>query len=234
MDAARGRRLASPELWGAGRRLPTRGWHNTMMASTTTPRGQATRDRIIDTAGRLMHDRGVDAVSLDQVLDAAGAGKGQLYHYFANKEELLAAVAEEQASRILQGQGDCQLDSWEGIAAWFDAVVSVHHSTGCNGCPVGSLAAELAAADHPEVHARIKAFFASYVGALADGLTVMRDRGDLVATADPASLAAFVVSVQQGGGILAIAVKDVAPLRQALDHAYAYLRGFASDAAGPG
>ncbi len=52
-----------------------------------TAKGQATRRRIVDTAADLMVERGVLAVSLDDVGRVTSTSKSQMYHYFANKEK---------------------------------------------------------------------------------------------------------------------------------------------------
>ncbi|WP_394327032.1 TetR/AcrR family transcriptional regulator, partial [Mycobacteroides abscessus] len=50
----------------------------------------------MDAAATLMYHNGVSTTSLDDVLTAAGAGKGQMYHYFDGKADLVAAVIERQ------------------------------------------------------------------------------------------------------------------------------------------
>ena len=71
----------------------------------TTDRGRATRERILEAASELFYRQGVTATGLDQVVTASGTGKGQLYHYFADKRELVHAVIERQISRGPRGTG---------------------------------------------------------------------------------------------------------------------------------
>ena len=56
----------------------------------------------------------------------------------------------------------------------------------------------------------------------------MRARGELVARADPATLAAATMASIQGGLLLTQTRKNARPLRVALDAALAYLRTFAA------
>src|SRR5207237_6882287 len=58
-------------------------------SSPVTSKGRATRARIVDAAARLAYERGVAGTSLDDVGLAAGVGRSQPYHYFADKGELL-------------------------------------------------------------------------------------------------------------------------------------------------
>ena len=59
-----------------------------------TARGARTRERIVEAAADLMYVRGIGATTLDDVLEASGASKSQLYRHFANKDELVRAVVE--------------------------------------------------------------------------------------------------------------------------------------------
>jgi len=51
-------------------------------------------EQLLATASRLFNQRGVDGVSLDDIADALGATKGALYHYFADKRELILSCYE--------------------------------------------------------------------------------------------------------------------------------------------
>jgi hypothetical protein len=60
--------------------------------SRRTARGAATCERIVATTADLMHRQGVAATTLDQVVDTSGISKSQLYHYFPDKDALVAEV----------------------------------------------------------------------------------------------------------------------------------------------
>lgn len=51
-----------------------------------------TRARIVDSARVLFNRRGFDAVSIDDVMSAAGLTRGGFYHHFDNKQSLYAAA----------------------------------------------------------------------------------------------------------------------------------------------
>ena len=207
------------------------------MTTTTKPttrepktrRGRASRERIIVAAADLMFVRGVRGTGLDDVIATAGVGKGQLYHYFADKDALVRAVIARQTARILDGQRPAldTLDTWAAIAAWFDLLVTSQERQGCvGGCPLGSLASELSDQDEA-ARVDLVAAFDQWEGYLARGLERMRARGELRAAADPAALAATAMASIQGGLLLAQTRRDVRALRLALDGALTYLRTFA-------
>jgi AcrR family transcriptional regulator len=56
---------------------------------------------VLDAAATLFAERGVDAVSMDDVVAAAGVGKGTLYRRFGDKSGLAAALLDDR-ERALQ------------------------------------------------------------------------------------------------------------------------------------
>ena len=176
--------------------------------------------------------RGVHATSVDDVLAEAGAGKSQFYHYFRNKQDLVRQVLAFQVDRHVTSLPElyARLDSWDGIAAWLDTVVGWMEEREClGGCPIGSMAAEVADREEELAPDLVKAFdlFRRHLGG---GLAAMQERGEIRPEADPQRLADFVLAAQQGGMLLAKTYKELEPLRRALDEAFRYLKTFASPA----
>ena len=188
-----------------------------------TERGRRTRALIIDAAATLMYQRGVSVTSLDDVLAAADSGKSQLYHYFDNKADLVAAVIQRQLQLVLARQPRLQqIDSWDGIEAWAAEILQAHSAPGGPfACPLGTIAAELK--NDETFRPLLDAAFRQWEAPLARGLHVMQDRGELVADADPERLATAVIAALQGGMLLARVRGDITPLRDALDSAIAQL-----------
>ena len=200
--------------------------------STTGPatnKGRATRDRILDTASALVFEHGVAGTTLDDVRSAAKVSKGQLYHYFADKDDLIHGVIDRTIQQVLDAQPRLtNLTSWAAIAGWFDDLVQlqvVRHAAG--GCPIGSLAGELAETDE-HARAELAAGFDRWETPLREGLEEMQAVGKLRRNADPARLATATLAAIQGGLVLTQTRRDPQQLRIALDAAYAYLRSFAA------
>ena len=57
---------------------------------------EVVRRALIDCAARLAVDRGLHAVTVQAVSDAAGVTKGGLFHHFPNKEKLIEAVFQDK------------------------------------------------------------------------------------------------------------------------------------------
>ncbi|SEE82608.1 DNA-binding transcriptional regulator, AcrR family [Rhodococcus jostii] len=55
----------------------------------TTPRGESTKERIMQGAARVLAKRGYAATTLADIAKAAGVKAGSLYYYMENKEDLI-------------------------------------------------------------------------------------------------------------------------------------------------
>ena len=193
-----------------------------------TARGRVSRDRLVSSAMTLMLEQGVSATSIDEVLDHAQASKSQMYHYFSGKHELVDAVITRARATVLHAQQPYlgAIDSFEALHRWADHVVALNVEFGSRlGCPLGTLAGELAAADE-DCRADLDASFAAWTAMIRAGLDSMRFAGELAATADIDRLATAVITSVQGGLLIAKTTRDSEPLRIALDAALAYVERF--------
>jgi AcrR family transcriptional regulator len=186
-----------------------------------TARGAATRARIVDAAATLMRARGVAGTSLDAVLEASEASKSQLYHYFADKDELVLAVIQRQTSSVLSTH-EARLrgvTSIAGLREWRDAVVaSTRRAHGAGGCPLGSLVSELA--EEPRSRAVLADGFARWQALFLAALEAIRGEEQRMASdAVLADLATTLLAALQGGLLLAQTTRSSRPLELALDAA---------------
>jgi AcrR family transcriptional regulator len=58
-------------------------------------------DQILDAAERVLVDGGADAMTMDAVAEAAGLGKGTIYHHYGSKAELLGAMRSRYLTRTV-------------------------------------------------------------------------------------------------------------------------------------
>ena len=100
---------------------------------------QETRDRIVDAAATALRAKGVDGVSIAEIMAEAGLTHGGFYAHFKSKEELLA-VAVKRAGTQLIGTWS----SASGVGAVIDRYVSaIHAAHPEQGCPLAALGPEL-------------------------------------------------------------------------------------------
>lgn len=70
--------------------------------SRQAERSAATKRRLLDAARPLFAERGYAEVSTEQLVRAAGVTRGAMYHQFADKRELFAALVEEIDAELAQ------------------------------------------------------------------------------------------------------------------------------------
>ncbi|MCO5967815.1 TetR/AcrR family transcriptional regulator [Actinoallomurus soli] len=202
------------------------------MAERWTAKGAATRSRIIDAAAALIYERGLASVGINDVREATSTSHGQVFHYFpGGRAEILRAVVERQARQALDDQRPelDALDSRESWQAWRSRLLAVHSARGAaGGCPLGSLAAQMAESD-PEAARLIDAGFDVWAAHFERGLEAMRANGDLEPATDVPALARAILALVQGGFVLMQASRSIERLSQALDAVLLLVRENATD-----
>ncbi len=94
------------------------------------------RRRILDAASRLFRDKGFDAVSVAEVMKAAGLTHGGFYGHFSSKDDLIAQTLAHVLAADSSGGGD--------LRAYLDAYLWPRHRDNCaGGCPTVGLAAAI-------------------------------------------------------------------------------------------
>ena len=73
-----------------------------MSPKVTTAHEQGQRDRILEAATRCFARRGFHEATIQDICDAAALSKGGLYTYFRSKDEILAALVEQNLADAMQ------------------------------------------------------------------------------------------------------------------------------------
>jgi AcrR family transcriptional regulator len=180
-----------------------------------TERGRRTRAAIVEAAARLMHERGLAAPSMDDVLLASGTGKSQLYHYFAGKRELTVAVLLHQFEQALDVQPALTDPTCDDLRRWRDDVVRTHREKDNGICPLGVFIGQVDS--DPVLRATLVDLFARWHAAIADLVDRAARAGRLHPDTDPAAAGWALLTALQGGTMLAHLRGDEGPLVQALD-----------------
>lgn len=162
-----------------------------------------TRTRIVEKADALFYEAGFEATSFADIAGAVGISRGNFYHHFKSKDDILEAVISRRlaATRAM-------LDTWDAAATPNDRILSFIRILITNqtkimafGCPVGTLTSELAKLDHI-AEARAVQIFTLFRDWLADQFRALghRDNAD--------ALALHVLARSQGVAVMASALKD--------------------------
>lgn len=93
---------------------------------TSQARGEALRNKVLDTALMLFSEKGYFNTSIHDIRRAAGVSIGAIYHHFDNKESLAKSLYDRLVSRVEQeisdasaGKGGCRERSRLIIASLF-------------------------------------------------------------------------------------------------------------------
>ncbi len=65
--------------------------------TNSNPRKELVREQLIDIAAQLFDKKGYAQTGINDIAKALGLGRSAVYHYFRNKEEILAALVEAEA-----------------------------------------------------------------------------------------------------------------------------------------
>jgi len=136
-----------------------------LMSVKPDTKGQLNRQKIVDEANALFYQRGFNKTSFSEVALASGIPKGNFYFYFKSKDELLHAVIDERYAfiqqRLKEYEQECRspLECLKRLAEMpLTEVENIIHY----GCPIGSLATELAKTKITE-KAQLEKLFDLYV-----------------------------------------------------------------------
>jgi TetR/AcrR family transcriptional repressor of nem operon len=160
------------------------------------------RERLVDGARRVLHERGVEGTTLADIAEAADVPVGNVYYYFKTKDELVHAAVDAHADSIQTALAE--LDRLETPRARLKALVLTAGERADDvaryGCPHGSLCQELAKRDdgHDERAAKLLALTVDWAA----------EQFRLLGQRDARDLAVSLVAEIQGLSLLAESFHD--------------------------
>jgi TetR/AcrR family transcriptional regulator, transcriptional repressor for nem operon len=105
---------------------------------------QATRERILEAAGRRFKQDGIDGAGVAALMADAGLTNGAFYAHFDSKEDLVANVLADQLHAQRQSV-DAESPDREGLEAFIRSYLSPEHrDQAADGCPSAALLDEIA------------------------------------------------------------------------------------------
>ena len=180
-----------------------------IQAITISKKGEQTRTDIIACAGRLFYEHGYESTSFTDIVEASGLFRGNIYHYFKTKDDILKAVIEQH----LDGYREI-LDKWDAehkntkakLIAFVDMITGRKAELVEYGCPIGSLNTELAK-DRRDLQQKASALFDLFRDWLA---SCFRELGK---NSEAESLALHLLGRAQGIAVISHVYRDAKLLR---------------------
>ena len=160
------------------------------------------REKILTVASRLFRQRGIDNVSVAEVMEAAGFTHGGFYNHFADKGALALEACVTTFARSVSAVQD---RTATGLEPYVKTYLSPAHRDGEDGCPITALATE--AARHDGLQAAFAEGLVSTVELFAEAL----QRSGVTARGAARTRAMRLVSEMVGALTLARAVRVAEP-----------------------
>ena len=167
-------------------------------------KGEKTRADIVEVAKELFYEHGYDGTSFSQIVEASGLHRGNIYHYFKTKDEILHAVIDlrlQEFRQVLDQWNMRYTDPRERLRA-FVAMIADNKTELVNyGCPIGSLNTELGK-DRRDLQKRARELFDLFRDWLAERFAELGHKKD----AEP--LALHLLGRAQGIAVIAHVYHD--------------------------
>lgn len=121
----------------------------------------ATRDQIVETADRLVYQKGFDYMAFGDIAEAVGISRGNITFHFKTRDAIMDVVIDLRLARTRQ-----MLERWEAdgenpadrIRSFIRILITNRTKILLYGCPVGTLCTELAKLEHPALPHANKVF----------------------------------------------------------------------------
>lgn len=163
-----------------------------------------TRDQIVQAADRLFYENGYEHTSFSDIANAVRISRGNFYHHFKSKDEILEAVINLRLAdtRRMLGRWEVEGDHpADRIRSFIHILVANRAEIKRYGCPVGSLCTELAKLGHPS-HGEANGLFMLFRAWLRRQFALLGRK------ADADELAMHILARSQGVATLANAFRE--------------------------
>jgi len=180
-----------------------------MQTAKILNKGEKTRAGIVECAGRLFYEHGYEGTSFSDIVEASGLFRGNIYHYFKTKDEILRAVIDAHLGvyREMLVNWDAENeDAKVRLLAFIDMITGRKAELVEFGCPIGSLNTELAK-DRRDLQQAARALFELF----RNWLTACFKR--LGKGAESESLALHLLGRAQGVAVISHVYRDAKLLR---------------------
>jgi TetR/AcrR family transcriptional repressor of nem operon len=173
------------------------------------------REQIVATSLSLLHSKGFNATSVQDITEAAGVPKGSFYNHFASKEALGMEVLQRYtgvAGGYLAALDDTALAPKARMEKYFGLLIGANVATDFNcGCLLGNFSSELSN-QIPAIRTALEESYDQWAAGLAPVIAEAQRDGSVGATPAALELAHFIIDAWQGAVLHAKASKSRAPL----------------------
>lgn len=160
-------------------------------------RSVATLERILASAQAAFRSHGFRGAGIAAICKGAGISPGHLYHYFASKEAIVAAIVDRERSSI-HSEIDRLLTSDAPIRAIVSAVTNNPVEDGFGMDPALSLEIYAEAARNPVIQQILQNYDQQVLSDTMGMLSVLQQRGSVALNADLPTAARLLIALVDG------------------------------------
>ena len=188
-----------------------------------------TDERILDSAERLIQERGYNGFSYQDIADDLGIRKASIHYHFAGKAELGAAVMKRYRDRLAEAMAGAPLDDlpdqarlvWDILEFYFSPYLTFA-ATPEKVCLCGALTGEYPALPD-DMQREVVGFIHDHEDWLAKLLAAGAKRGEFNATIDPVNAGRAIFCSLQGGLMMKRATGEMPQLADVIETIKAWL-----------
>jgi TetR/AcrR family transcriptional regulator, transcriptional repressor for nem operon len=156
---------------------------------------------------------------MDDIADAAGLKKANLFHYYPTKEALGVAVFDKASAqgrrKVEETLSGCSGDPINAVERMFDQACGNMQQSGCSGgCFIGNIAQELSDTSEP-LRNKVAEYMGQWADQWAEFLRKKKEEGFFRPEFDPSASAVGLLSLFEGAMIFCKASRSTAPLESA-------------------
>jgi TetR/AcrR family transcriptional repressor of nem operon len=177
------------------------------------------RSRLVQTAAKLVYERGFRKTTLADIAAEAGVPSGNVYYYFKTKDEIGIAVLEQRLAELHTVREICDRagSPKDRLQAFVQMTVDNREQVSLGGCPIGALCAELQK-EGDALAAQARPLFAALLSWMEKQFQEL-DKGEA-----SRGLALHLVSALQGISLLANTFRDPKLIAVEADFLKAWIR----------
>ena len=183
--------------------------------------------KFLDAALRIIRTKGYVATRVEDVCEAAGLTKGSFFHHFKSKEELALAAADHFAemadAAFASGPYQRETDPLERLLGYVDFRIALLQGALPDFTCLFGMMVQETYDTHPAIRAACDKHLSAHAEVLARDIAEARARYAPHAPWTAESLSLFMVTVLQGGFILAKAKQGPDVAAESLRHLRRYL-----------
>lgn len=171
----------------------------------------AVRERILQEAEHVIHLKGFNAACMEEIAQACGMTKANLFHHYGSKSALALAVLDYKIAefRARKVEPLCAQEAPEkAVEQMFVEGSKFFDGIGCKaGCFVGNIALEMSDRDE-EFRRRVGDFFAEWARGIETCLERCKASGYFAPSLDSKAAAESIVALYEGAVMLTRSQRD--------------------------